>query len=322
MLKKLLNNLGLKILALVIASILWAIVSGKEYRYGDFNIPVAMVGLPDNLVISGFLPDDNEIKNATVRIRASETAIRNIDERTMYLSVDLDGYDNGVHKIILTDDMVKGKPPGAEITDITPADLEIEIEEKIYRSNVPAYPSLLGTPEDGYDIYDSYCMPRTVSLEGPKSKVEEIEKINTSPVRIEGLNKSLLQRDLTLVSPDRRITVIPDRVDLRVIIGEKIISRTLENIDVKIPAGFRGRINPPAISVTVRGPLSQVDKLGMGNLSVWIQIPAQSSLNRNIRIDDLQLKVTPPDSFPDVSVERFSQGFIDVWLTGRPNPAK
>ena len=322
MLKRLLNNLGLKILALVIASILWAIVSGKEYRYGDFNIPVALIGLPDNLVISSFLPDDNEIKNATVRIRANETVIRNIDERTMYLSVDLEGYGSGVHKIILTQDMVKGRPPGAEITDITPADIEIEIEEKIYRSNVPAYPSLLGTPADGFDIYDSYCMPRTVSLEGPKTKVEAIEKINTSPVRIEGLRQPMLQRDLTLVSPDRRVSIIPDRVDLRVIIGEKIISRTLENIAVNIPAGYKGRINPPSLGVTVRGPMSQVNKLEKENLDVQILVPDGSSFNRNIRIDNIQLRVAPPDSFPDVTLERFSQGFIDIWLTGRPSPAK
>ena len=313
---KLLQNMDLKLISLAIAAILWVMVTGKEYRYGDFNIPIEVTGLPERMIIAGRGPDADEVKNSTVRIRATETVIKNLDERMMFLEADLSGIDVGHQTISLTSDMVRGKPPGAEITDISPSVLEVDIELKILRTNVPVIPSLLGKPKEGYDIYDSYCIPPTVSIQGPESVVEKIEKVATAPVRIEGLTSSLVQPDLAIVSPGRRVSMSHQTVELRVEIGEKIISKDFSNIPV-VTKGTRyeAKINPKTLRVRVKGPVSQINKLTRNNIKVVLVLNGDEPLQKNLRVDNPQLECVPRDSFPDVEPERFSQGFVDLWLT-------
>ena len=315
---KLLKNIDLKLIALAIATILWVMVTGKEYRYVEFNIPIVLTGLPERLVIAGYGTDDNEVKNSVLRIRASETVIKNLDQRTMFLQVDLSKVDEGHHTISLTEDMVQGKTPGAEITDISPNVLEVDFELKAVRTGVPILPSLLGKPQEGYDIYDSYCIPRTVSIQGPKSLVEKIDKITTAPVRIEGLKSTLVQNDLAIVSPKRWVSINPQTVELRVEIGEKIILKNFGNIPVLVKGTrYEAKINPRVLRVRVKGPVSQINKLTRDNLQVVLRLSGNEPLQKNMRLDNPQLECVPPDSFPDVKLEHLSQGFVDLWLSGK-----
>ena len=312
---KLLKNMDLKLISLAIATILWVMVTGKEYRSWDFNIPIEVTGLPERLIIASYGPDDTEVKNSTVRIRATETVIKNLDERMVFLQADLSGIDVGHQTIPLTADMVRGKPPGAEITDISPSVLEVDIELKILRTNVPVIPSLLGKPKEGYDIHDSYCIPPTVSIQGPKSLVDKIEKVTTAPVRIEGLRSSLEQHDLAIVSPGRRVSMSRQTVDLRVEIGEKIISKDFSNIPVVTKGTkYEAKINPKTLGVRVKGPVSQINKLTRNNLQVVLVLNGDEPIQKNLRLDNPQLECVPRDSFPDVEPERFSQSFVDLWL--------
>ncbi|MFC1614726.1 CdaR family protein, partial [Gemmatimonadota bacterium] len=238
------------------------------------------------------------------------------DERTMFLRIDLSSLAEGDHTILLTEDMVEGKPPGAEITDISPEKLEISIELNVLRSQIPISPSLLGKPSEGYDIHDSYCIPRNVSIQGPKSIVEKIEIVTTSPVRLEGLTSSLVQRNLALISPGRRVKMSLQAVDLRVDIGEKYISKDFNRIPVTAKGTiYESKINPKTIGVRVKGPLTQINRLKRENLQVVLLLNGNEALQQNLRLENLQIECTPHDSFPDVELERLSQSFVDLWLT-------
>ena len=92
------KNIELKLVSGLIAAILWVMVTGKEYRYGDFKIPIEITNLPEGLVISSYgSPDGSPIKTCIVRVRANETVIRSLDERSMYLHVDLSEVGVGHH---------------------------------------------------------------------------------------------------------------------------------------------------------------------------------------------------------------------------------
>jgi len=313
----LLKNLPLKIISLVIAIFLWLMVTGKDYRYSDFNIPIEPRGLPDNLILTRTASENQEVKNATVRVRATETVIRSLDDRSMFLQIDISNYGEGHHLVPLNGDMVMGKPPGAEITEITPRVLELNIEQLLIKPSVVVNPEILGKPADNYDIWQIKCDPPSVRVRGPKNMVEKIEKISTPQINVDGMSQSLIERSLLLVPPHPLVSIFPEVVNLRIQIGEKLISKNFRGVPVEIVgAEYLLRINPKSLSVTVTGPISQIENLAKENVRTFIKLTGNEPLEKDIRVDP-QFACTPADSFPNVRLERFSQSYIDLFIINK-----
>gem|GEM_PF-1904980 len=310
----LLKNLPLKLISLVIAIFLWFMVTGKDYRVGDFNIPIELMGLPENLILTRAASEDSEVKNAIVRIRATETVIMTLGERSMFLQMDISNLNEGHHPIQLSGDMVMGRPPGAEITEITPRVLELDIEDLLIKPIVPVNPEILGKPADNYDIWQINCTPPSVRVQGPKSVVEKIEKISTPQINVDGMSQSTLERSLLLVPPHPLVSLFPEVVSLRIRIGEKLITKNFRSIPVEIVGvDYLPRINPKSLSTTLTGPISQIENLSKENVRVFIELTGDEPRQEDIRLDP-QFECVPADSFPDVRLERFSQSYIDVFL--------
>lgn len=309
-----LKNLPLKLISLVIAIFLWFMVTGKDYRVGDFNIPIELMGLPENLILTRAASEDSEVKNAIVRIRATETVIMTLDERSMFLQMDISNLNEGHHLMQLSGDMVMGRPPGAEITEITPRVLELDIEDLLIKPIVVVNPEIIGKPADNYDIWQINCTPPSVRVQGPKSVVEKIEKISTPQINIDGMSQSTLERSLLLVPPHPLVSLFPEVVSLRIRIGEKLITKNFRSIPVEIVGvDYLPRINPKSLSTTVTGPISQIENLSKENVRVFIELTGDEPRQEDIRLVP-QFKCVPADSFPDVRLERFSQSYIDVFI--------
>jgi YbbR domain-containing protein len=301
----------------MIAVFLWFTVTSKEYRYGDFNIPLELHGLPQNLIVTGTTFDNQEVNNVTVRVRASETLIRSLGDRSMFLRVDITGMGVGQHPVQLSDDMVMGRPPGAEITDIFPRVINIEIEQLLIRPFVAINPEILGKPADNYDITNIRSEPPSVRISGPESVVEGIDNISTQQVNVDGMREVILERSVRLILPHPQVSLSPENVTLRIEINEKSISRNFENLTVEVRGGeFQTNINPQRLDVWVQGPISQVNRLSAENLTVFIRLDGDEPRGENIRLDP-QLEVVPADSFSAVTLERFSQSYVDALITSR-----
>lgn len=313
----LLKNLPLKLISLLIAIFLWFMVTGKDYRYGDFNIPIEPNGLLENLILTRAASEDSDVKNATVRVRATETVIRTLDERSMFLQMDISKFGEGHHLMQLSGDMVMGRPPGAEITEITPRVLELDIENLLIKPIVVVNPEILGKPADNFDIWQINCDPPSVRVQGPKSVVEKIEKISTPQINVDGMSQSTIERSLLLVPPHPLVSLFPEVVNLRIRIGEKFITKSFRNIPVEIiGAEYLLRINPKSLSTTATGPISQIEKLSKENVRVFIGLTGDEPREEDIRIEP-QFECVPADSFPDVRLERFSQSYIDVFISNQ-----
>ena len=311
------RNLSLKLISLFIAVFLWFTVTSKEYRYGDFNIPLELYGVPDNLVVTSTSFDKQEINNATVRVRASEALIRSLGERSMFLQVDITGMGVGTHPVQLKEAMVMGRPPGAEITEIFPRVIEIEIEQLLIRPDVVVNAEILGKPAENYDITSIRSDPPIVRISGPKSVVENIDKIRTQQVNIDGMRSATLDRQVRLLPPNPVVTIMPETVTLRIRIEEKSISRKFDNVSVEVRgAGYQSMVNPSRVDLWVQGPISQIRAVKLKNLTAYVQLNGDEPRGQNLRIDPV-LEVSPQDSFPDIRLERFSQSYVDVMVTAK-----
>ena len=70
------HNPGLKLLALIMAVILWFMAVGRERAEVGLNVPVEMVNFPKNMVVANQVPD-----GISVRIRGSVALTRQVQDR-------------------------------------------------------------------------------------------------------------------------------------------------------------------------------------------------------------------------------------------------
>jgi YbbR domain-containing protein len=236
----------------------------------------------------------------------------------MFLQVDVDGMGPGSHPVQLTESMVMGRPPGAEITEIFPRVVEIEIEQLLIKPDVVVSPEILGKPADNYDISSIRSDPPIVRVSGPRSIVEKIVMIRTQQVNVDGMQQMSLDRQVRLVPPHPQVNLLPESVNLRIRVDEKSVSRKFEKVEVKVRgAKYQTTINPARLDVWVQGPLTQINQIRARDLTAFVTLSGKEPQGDNLKLDP-QLEIASSDSFPGVRLERFSQSYVDVLVSSRP----
>src|SRR5882757_3907155 len=103
------RNFGLKIMALVLGTLLWATVSGQYQGERVVTVPFFYVNLPASLEITGDPPDV-----ASVRLRGAADKVNSAEASSPHIYVDLGGSEAGRRVIPLRTDQVV-VPFGVEV---------------------------------------------------------------------------------------------------------------------------------------------------------------------------------------------------------------
>lgn len=119
--RMLVNNLSLKLLALLLAIALWLLATGAKDSERDLSIPLALRNLPSGHSVAGPLPD-------TVEVTVSGPRIRLLGLRTEELSLSLD-LRNLREGTVTFSGMEKRLriPPGITVMRIYPAVVDVKL---------------------------------------------------------------------------------------------------------------------------------------------------------------------------------------------------
>jgi len=178
------------LLALAISAALWGMSHGSSKIERGFDIPVAFVGMPEELVITR---KSTEVIN--IRVLGPRAALRDISSKDMEYAVKLEGAKPG-KAVYLVDETTLVLPQNARILSRSPATIELEFERRS-RKSVRVTADLEGTPAEGFVIAEVELTPARVWLEGARSKVLRLSEVMTETVDVAGLNASL-ERDVRL----------------------------------------------------------------------------------------------------------------------------
>jgi len=178
------------LLALAISAGLWGMSHGSSKIERGFDIPVAFVGMPEDLVITR---KSTEVVN--IRVLGPRSALRKISSKDMEYAVKLEGAKPG-KAVYLVDETTLVMPQGARILSRSPASIELEFERKS-RKTVRVAADLEGEPAPGYRITEVETDPPRVWLVGARSKVLRLSEVMTETVDVAGINAPL-ERDVRL----------------------------------------------------------------------------------------------------------------------------
>lgn len=175
------RNLGLKLLALAIALVVWFVFAAqRRERISErsYRIALSIVNVPARTLIASPLP-----AAVDVRVRGPFTALRQLDPEKLEAVVDLSGAAPGEKLYRLAPEDIN-VPPEVEVISIAPADLRILIDVTAEKS-LPVLPNVTGRPARGWDIAEVQVDPRMAMVFGPASSLARMTRVTTDPISIE-----------------------------------------------------------------------------------------------------------------------------------------
>jgi YbbR domain-containing protein len=240
------RHIGLKLLSIVLASLIWLVVAGEQIVERALRIPLEFTNLPAELELVGDTPDLVE-----VRVRGSSGALSRVAAGELIAVLDLRGARPGRRLFNLTGSDVRA-PFGIEVVQIAPSNVSMVFEPSATKV-VPVVPELDGDPLDGYVVGTVSADPSTVEVIGPASAVMRLTEAITEPVTItkaastivESVNMGVGDPSIRLVSPGGA------RVTVRIAPAPAEWAITGIGVNAKT-AGVQ--ITPPTVTVFVRGP--------------------------------------------------------------------
>ena len=205
--KRLMNNIGFKILAFFVAFMLWIMVVNIDdpVTHKTFSeIPVSVIN--EEVLANAQQPqtyqivDNTQVVDVTVtakrktlnKIKAKDIiAIADIKELTLDTQIPIDITINGFEERY-------------DSAQANPRNLQIKLEDEETK-RFPIVPTTTGTVRDGFVLGDIQAMPEKVSIRGPKSVIAEISRVEAS-VSVSGLSKNaILDSELVLYDSNNNI---------------------------------------------------------------------------------------------------------------------
>jgi len=224
---RILHNWPIKIVSLAAAILLFGFyrISSLEERF--FTIPLK-IKVNSRLIISG---EYSQTVRVTARGRADDILLILNDDITA--SADFSKYsEKGIYtqpvKITRRGAALNIKP--IEIR-VDPLEITLYLEKKMVKS-LKIKPSIIGFPEKGYDLSQSFITPTTVDVEGPESVVKNLESVQTEDIDI-STKKSDFTSRIRLRKPDPSVIFPGGKVvEFTGIITEVNIVKTMTSLDI------------------------------------------------------------------------------------------
>jgi YbbR domain-containing protein len=175
--RTILHNAGLKVLSLVIAVLLWMAISREPKAEVTLTVPIEFHNSPENLEINS-----ENIQQVQVRAAGPVGSVHSVTAADVHAFVNLDAATPGEH----TYDLHVRVPRDVEVVQVIPSQFRISFDERSTK-RVDVRPRVIGTTAPGFRMEAVKVEPATVTIAGPRKRVDSIDAVITDPVDASGV---------------------------------------------------------------------------------------------------------------------------------------
>jgi YbbR domain-containing protein len=173
------HNFWLKLVSLLLAIGLWRVVAHSPIAEVEMRVPIEFQNLPDNLEI-----DSASFTEAQVRVRGPERLIHQLQASDVHAEVSLATVRSGERTFDLADRI--HVPQDLEVVQIIPGQFHLSFDERATRK-IEVRPRVTGAFASGVRVAQVIAEPSTVTIAGPRHRVEALEAAVTDPVDATGV---------------------------------------------------------------------------------------------------------------------------------------
>lgn len=292
-----LENTGLKVLALLITGVLWLSVASRPVsRVTLRDVPIEFPNLSHspNLIIA-----KADFLTAQVFVEGPRDAIDSLRSGEVTVVADMADVEAGVRVIRLRLDTSR-LPSSVKARDVEPRTIGVTVE-RVIEKEVRVVPRFDGQPPPGYEMIRWQITPAAVRVSGAESQMRDVTELSTETVSLNGATETFSD-PVAIYKGALNLNIIDEgRSDVMLIvtIGEVRKERVLQRVPVVL-FGAPPRVEPVPrfVKVTLYGAASAVEAMTVGDV--------------NVAIDYAQLQLRPRQFTPKVTVAPSYSEYVEV----------
>jgi YbbR domain-containing protein len=283
------RHLGLKVVALACASLLWLTVAGEHIVERTLRVPVEFQNIPAQLEVVGDPPD-----SVDVRLRGSSALLSRLEPGEVVAVVDLQQARPGSRLFHIRNDEVRS-PYGVEVAQVIPGTLGIELE-RTARRVVPVIAPTEGDPAPGFVVGPITVEPATVEIAGPESRVKKVANASTEPITVTDARENV--RDVVAVGViDSAVRLVkPQDVTVIIDVLPAPVERELRGVLVRarnLGSGLAApEILPGSVTLAVRGRREALAGVRSDTVDAFVDLYGLGAGQYNLRV-----QVDPSQNF-------------------------
>lgn len=198
------KNLGLKLVALLLAAGIWFVVAAprrEPVSERRFAAPLSMVGTPREFVITTPAPE-----TVSVRLRGRASDLRSLSSSSLEVPLDLSWIQQPGEVTITLRPQAINVPQDIEVMSIEPNKVQFRVEQLRQRT-VEIRPFLIGTPPSRYVAGTPTPEPARALVSGPTSQILKMTEVGTERIIMTGRTETFLA-NVAVVSDSPLVRVI------------------------------------------------------------------------------------------------------------------
>lgn len=242
------KELLLRLVSLCLGAILWYLVVGEDQVDMNVVVPIEILNLPSDLVISNPFKKDIEVS-----VHGPRSMIQDLRNRNITRPVNLSDAKPG-SVVIRNDGNSIPFPKGITVMRLQPTNTTIVLD-RLAKKDFPINPVTEGKVSAGYWLKKITLEPNHLTISGPKTVLNSVLVLKTYAINLDGLDQpTTLQLPLNL-NPDFLNLIGETVVSANIEVEEAVQTKTVHGIPVNIrEAGISVRSAPNAVSVEASIP--------------------------------------------------------------------
>ncbi len=216
-----------KLIALVIAILLWLYINYEQLPGKYFSVPLEVRNIPKGMAIA-----QSYNNTVTVKIKGPGDVIQSINAKYFKASLNLTHAVIGENRFPVEVKLTRNIKR-IRIVSSKPEEIKINLDKSILKE-LPVSVTVINSPAEGFIKTRETFFPKTILIKGPQTIVEKLEMIRTKPIDIGGVTGSIY-KEVELDLPSEFIfTYNYKRVNANINIKKNYKVRYLKKIGIVI----------------------------------------------------------------------------------------
>ncbi len=299
---KFFKNIKVKFFSFLCALFLWFYIASDNVYYHTFDVPLRIKNKPEGWVLSEKIPSKVDAK---FKGKGKHFLSFKYDEK--FIELDLKGKTQTT-KFNLVPEMIKGFNSEHDIEpldEIKPDTIVVKLD-RFVEKDVPIYSKLEINTLNGYTQVGKIKFDvDSVTISGPRLKVNQINRVYTENVKYDKVVKDLSGK-VSLESSkyntvEYSINTVHFKIDIQRI-GEVVFERIPVKI-INVPADEKVKVIPSTLSLKLQGGVDLLNSIEQTDISAHIDYSTRFRYKR----EKIPATIQVPDdvNFTDVKPQYF-----------------